>query len=201
MNINNPTTFSLPDLTLSTSNSSGSAGALRADDTILVYDTTLPDAITYGQSGATGSASTASRRDHDHAMAASDATSAATQAEMEAASSTTVYVSPGRTRYHPGVAKSWIQLDQTGTQSITGSYNVASIADRAVGTTTVTLTDDFSNDDFSYVVFSNTSIRINNSYVPSSSTYSMTCGITSNFTGGVSNVDASRTYVVAFGDQ
>lgn len=65
MNINNPTTFSTPDLTLSTSNSSGTSGALRADDTILVYDTTLPAGV--GTSNATGSASTASRRDHVHA--------------------------------------------------------------------------------------------------------------------------------------
>ena len=65
MNINNPTTFSAPDLTLSTSNSSGSAGALRADDTILVYDTTLPANVTTG-SAATGSASTSARRDHQH---------------------------------------------------------------------------------------------------------------------------------------
>ena len=73
MNINNPTTFSTPDLTLSTSNSSGVAGALRADDTILVYDTSLPDAITYGQSGSAGSAATSARRDHAHAMAAAGA--------------------------------------------------------------------------------------------------------------------------------
>jgi len=71
VNINNPTTFSAPDLTLGTSNSSGSAGALRADDTILVYDTTLPDAIAYGQSGSAGDSSTAARRNHSHAMAAS----------------------------------------------------------------------------------------------------------------------------------
>ena len=65
MNINNPTTFSTPDLTLSTSNSSGTAGALRADDTILVYDTTNPANVTLG-SAATGSAAVAARRDHVH---------------------------------------------------------------------------------------------------------------------------------------
>ena len=70
MNINNPTTFSTPDLTLSTSNSSGSAGALRADDTILVFDSGTPDAITFGQSGAAGSGAIASYRNHAHAMAA-----------------------------------------------------------------------------------------------------------------------------------
>ena len=65
MNINNPTTFSTPDLTLGTSNSSGTGGALRADDTILVYDTSVPASV--GAASATGSASTAARRDHVHA--------------------------------------------------------------------------------------------------------------------------------------
>lgn len=64
MNINNPTTFGTPNLTLSTANSSGTGGALRADDTILVYDTTLPTAV--GVATAVGSASTAPRRDHSH---------------------------------------------------------------------------------------------------------------------------------------
>ena len=64
MNINNPTTFSTPALTLSTTNSSGTSGALRADDTVLVYDTTLPAGV--GTSNATGSASTSARRDHVH---------------------------------------------------------------------------------------------------------------------------------------
>tara|TARA_R110002020_G_scaffold152949_3_gene332036 strand:- start:393 stop:1040 length:648 start_codon:yes stop_codon:yes gene_type:complete len=76
MQINNPTTFSTPDLTLTTANSSGNAGALRADDSILVYDTTLPDAITYGQSGSAGDTATAARRNHSHAMAASTANTA-----------------------------------------------------------------------------------------------------------------------------
>ena len=65
MNINNPTTFSTPALTLSTSNSSGTSGALRADDTLLVYDTTAPANVTLG-SAVVGTASTAARRDHVH---------------------------------------------------------------------------------------------------------------------------------------
>ena len=71
MNINNPTTFSTPDLTLSTSNSSGVAGALRADDTVLVYDGTLPANVTTGTAN-TGSASTSARRDHIHSGAIAD---------------------------------------------------------------------------------------------------------------------------------
>ena len=149
MNINNPTTFSTPDLTLSTSNSSGTAGALRADDTVLVYDTSLPDAITYGQSGATGSSATAARRDHAHAMAASDTVTAASVAEMKAASSTTVYASPGRTQNHPGVSKGWVQFEQTGTHGISASYNCDGVADASqAGKTTITWGTDFDTDDY-----------------------------------------------------
>lgn len=64
MNINNPTTFSTPDLTLSTSNSSGTSGALRADDTILIYDTQNPNPV--GASAEVGSVATSARRDHVH---------------------------------------------------------------------------------------------------------------------------------------
>lgn len=64
MNINNPTTFSPPDLTLGTSNSSGTAGSLRADDTILVFDTTDPASV--ATAAGVGSATTAPRRDHVH---------------------------------------------------------------------------------------------------------------------------------------
>jgi len=77
MNINNPTTFSEPDLTFTTENSSGTAGALRANDSILLYDTSTPTAVTAGGSAAVGTASTAARRDHAHAAAAAFTTFAA----------------------------------------------------------------------------------------------------------------------------
>lgn len=60
-----------PDLTFTTANAEGSNQvAIRNDASILLYDVTLPDAITYSQSGSVGTAVTASRRDHAHAMAA-----------------------------------------------------------------------------------------------------------------------------------
>ena len=99
MNINNPTTFGVPDLTLGTSNVEGVGNAIRPGATILTFDTTLPDAITVGQSGAVGTATTASRRDHSHQTEDVDV---ATQAQMEAASSTSTFVTPGRAQYHPG---------------------------------------------------------------------------------------------------
>jgi hypothetical protein len=59
---------------------------------------------------------------------------AATQAEMEAGSSTTAYVTPGRTQFHPGVAKSWVSYDySTGTPTVMGSYNISSLGDDGTG--------------------------------------------------------------------
>ena len=147
MQINNPTTFSPPDLTLTTANSSGNAGALRADDSILVYDTTLPDAITFGQSGATGSAATSARRDHSHAMASETAVPYATQAEMEAGSSTSVVVSPGRQQYHPGNGKAWAHWKTSHPTELQASYNITGLTDEGVGRTTVTFDTDFSGGD------------------------------------------------------
>ena len=65
------TEFATPNLTLTTANGGGASTAtIRSDASLLVYDATVPDAITYGQSGAAGSASVSARRDHAHAMAA-----------------------------------------------------------------------------------------------------------------------------------
>lgn len=63
--------LAVPAFTLGTSNVAGSAQtAVSSNSTLLAFDATLPDAITYGQSGSAGSAVVSSRRDHAHAMAA-----------------------------------------------------------------------------------------------------------------------------------
>ena len=62
------TPFATPDLTLTTANGAGSAGVattIRSDASILVYDTSVPAAVS--TASATGSAATAARRDHVHA--------------------------------------------------------------------------------------------------------------------------------------
>lgn len=67
------TVLTVPAFTLGTTNAAGDAlTAVASNSTLLAFDATLPDAITYGQSGATGSATVASRRDHAHAMAANE---------------------------------------------------------------------------------------------------------------------------------
>jgi len=142
VNINNPTTFSAPDLTYTTSNSSGTAGALRADDSIAIFSAAVPETIAYGQSAAAGDDAFASRLDHVHGMAASDAVSVASQVQMEAASVNTVFASPGQTQYHPGIVKAWVQSTATGV--LTGSYNVGSVDDNGTGDWTVNFTTVFS---------------------------------------------------------
>ncbi len=70
----------------------------------------------------------------------------ATQAEMETGSSTTTAVSPGRTQFHPGVAKMWAYISVSGgTPSLDASYNVTSITDTSAGNVTVTIATDFSS--------------------------------------------------------
>jgi hypothetical protein len=67
----------------------------------------------------------------------------ATQAEMEAGSSLTVVVSPGRQHNHPSAAKFW--LKQTPGAVNAASYNITSVADTAAGIAVVTIATDFSS--------------------------------------------------------
>jgi hypothetical protein len=71
---------------------------------------------------------------------------AATQAEMEAASSNTVAATPANTKYHPGVAKVWLKANISG--GINGSYNVASITDGGTGKLDITYTTSFSSTNY-----------------------------------------------------
>ena len=79
--------------------------------------------------------------------AASGTATAATQAEEEAASSTTVFTTPGRQKFHPGMAKGWGKADAAGT--VNASYNLTSVTDAGVGLITWTWDTDFSSADYS----------------------------------------------------
>ena len=77
--------------------------------------------------------------------------SAATQAQMETATSNTVSVTPLSTNWHPAVAKCWLVTAGAGTPSITASRNITSITDDGVGLLTVTIATDFSSDQIAAV--------------------------------------------------
>lgn len=65
---------------------------------------------------------------------------AASQATMEAASSTTDFTTPGRQHFHPAHPKAWFVSDQSsGTPSINGSHGISSLGDDGVGRVQVNL--------------------------------------------------------------
>jgi hypothetical protein len=67
---------------------------------------------------------------------------AATQAEMEAGTSTSKYVTPQGVNWHPGVAKFWLRGDTAA--GLTANWNVTSLTDTGTGVMGVTIATDFS---------------------------------------------------------
>ena len=76
---------------------------------------------------------------------------AASQAEMEAASSNTVAATPGRVQNHPGVCKGWCHFNDAGTAAIDASYNSTSLADNGTGDYTWTFATDMSSANYAAV--------------------------------------------------
>jgi hypothetical protein len=72
-------------------------------------------------------------------------TAAATQAEQEAATSITTYVSPGRQQFHPGHPKAWVSYTSITTTTIYASYNVTSLTDNGTGDTTINFITSFAS--------------------------------------------------------
>lgn len=147
--------------------------------------------------------------------------SAASQTEMESASSNTVAATPGRTQNHPGVAKGWAHVGLSGavieTNSGKGSYNVTSYTDNGAGDLTVTWATDFGGAD-DYVAFVNIEATsnwnadlaqpsvvqaISNGGQAAGSTRFLSCEIDEGTVGTNNpfNEDPLEWHIVAFGDQ
>lgn len=109
---------------------------------------TLPNAnLTFSYTGATAIFAGTLTGNRTYTLPDADMTflAAATQSEMETATSTTAAVTPGRVQFHPGVCKMWAAISVSGgTPALDGSYNVTSITDTSAGNVTVTIANDFS---------------------------------------------------------
>jgi hypothetical protein len=81
---------------------------------------------------------------------ASSGLSAATQAEMESASSTAVAVTPARQQYHPSAAKAWVQFNGTSTYTINASYNVSSVSSIGTAQYRISWSTAFSSASYAY---------------------------------------------------
>lgn len=125
-------------------------------------------------------------------------TAAATQAQMEAASSNTVMATPGTMNWHPGVAKAWVKCDIAG--AIQASHNITSVTDDAVGRVTVTIANDLSSADYVVapgVLRGGTGRTFPAVVAQAAGSFQM-----ENTEGGTSSlVDPTSWFAVCFGDQ
>ncbi len=128
---------------------------------------------------------------------------AASQAEMEAGTSTTVFVTPGRQHYHPSAAKFWVNFTGNST-TILASYNMTSISD---GTTEATLTiaTDFSSANWCCLATGEgtTSSAVANARLATTRSIAAGSIIVFAVDGSATTViaDPTRWHVAGFGDQ
>lgn len=119
------------------------------------------------------------------------------QAEMEAANDGGYIVNPADFKYHPGVAKGWINFNGTGTIAINASYNVSSISDGGTGVYTVTWDVDFSSANYAH----STSCAIGSGHVNASAAAAGSSNVTCRTTTSGAALDSNHIQISAFGDQ
>ena len=73
------------------------------------------------------------------------------------ATSTTVAVTPGVQQFHPSAVKVWVTWTTVTTTTILKSYNVTSLTDNGVGSTTINFTVSFVNTNYCYTFGGNNS--------------------------------------------
>jgi hypothetical protein len=89
---------------------------------------------------------------------------AASQAQMEAASSNAVYATPGRLQNHPGVVKAWatfVPRSTNGTCTLNASHNITSVTRSAAGTYDVVFTTNMSSANYAVTATSEASTALN----------------------------------------
>lgn len=138
--------------------------------------------------------------------ATSSGLTAASQAQMEAATSNAVAVTPGVAQYHPAMPKAWVNFDGT-SGSIIVSYNVSGVVRNSAGNYTVSFTTPFSSANYcSQVTGSNWSAAGGFIGVEGQAGVSLasgklagSCKISTN--DSVSYVDTNSVNAVFWGDQ
>lgn len=122
---------------------------------------------------------------------------AATQADLEAATSNVAAVTPLRVQNHPGVAKAWAECTQAaGVYTLAANYNIsgATCGKTATGRLTVGFTTPFSSTTYACVMTLNTFAVF---FVSALATTTVNLGIQN---VGATDIDASF-YLVCYGDQ
>lgn len=125
--------------------------------------------------------------------------SAATQAEMEAASSTSTYATPGTIKYSPAVAKAWAYgTISGGTPTLAAGHNFSgTITDNGAGDFTLTFTTALSSAFYAVIATVERSGATAFARVDSQSTAAVRIKLTD---AADNPLDATAFSVVVFGD-
>lgn len=170
------------------------------------YTLTLPsndgDSGQYLQTNGSGTTSWATITTATDAVAG--VVEKATQAEVEAETADK-YPDAALLKYHPGIAKAWVNFNGTGTVAIRASYNVSSITDNGTGNYTVNLTTAMSSSN--YCVVCNHSVSASNPdpgwaskpFGLATGSFSIKTGADSS--GATSLADAALITATVYGDQ
>lgn len=172
---------------------------------VALFDGTTGELLKDGPTGSTGQflgANTGADPTFQALPAASDSAAGtievAVQSEMEAGSSTTLAVTPGRQQFHPSAAKAWVRFNGSGTPGVVIGYNVSSITDHGTGDYSTNFTTAFSTANYAInVSASNALAVINNSAAAPTTT---ACRIATITTAGAST-DPAIVGCSFFGDQ
>lgn len=153
-----------------------------------------------GGLGSSGQVLTSAGAGAKPAWSTPSSVTAASQADMETASSTTAYVPPGRQHFHPGHVKASASLDSSG--AVVSGYNTTSGSKTGTGLYVWTIGNDFSD--------LNTMIVIATALLGTTGGKGIAATIVSVAVGvvaievrntGDALVDVDRLYLVALGDQ
>lgn len=130
--------------------------------------------------------------------------SAATQAEQETGSLTSVYTTPGRQHYHPSAAKGWCNFNgAAATPSISASYNTTSLTDIAAGRTGINMTNQMSSANYAVALATCDGDGSNSAFsmkaMPFANNQVRVTGFTSSG-GALSDSPLTNASVVWFGD-
>lgn len=125
----------------------------------------------------------------------------ATQAEMEAGTSTSAPVTPSVAQYHQAAAKAWARVTITGTSpALSRSYNCSSVTRTSTGTYAIQFTTAFSDTNYAFLATCDNPSAIwmvqQNSTAPTTTA----CTFIALNTSGTAT-DPGRFSVVFFGDQ
>lgn len=126
---------------------------------------------------------------------------AASQADMEAASSNTAYATPGRLKNHPGVAKAWFNYNLS-TQTVVASFGITSITRTGAGLFTVTFSTAFADANYIAVGFCRWNTGAGSAVMSAvSGGTKTTTQIALEAAGGAGLIDATEVTAAFFGDQ